>query len=1036
MNIGPSHLARAESLGLHPSQPCLAEETAAAFVERRLASAEHRLVEEHIDQCAPCRQLISVLLQFEQVGSASSPSLPGEPAAGACESAPILPRGAALGRYVVLKCIGSGGMGVVYAAYDPELDRAIALKLLHGTGDTAQGAGRTRLLREAQAMARVAHPNVIGVHDVGTVGAQVFVAMELVDGVTLTEWLRASSRSLPQILGAFVAAGRGLTAAHAAGLVHRDFKPDNVLVSEDGRVRVTDFGLAQGPRSNAPGMEGPPLVPSESSAEVSRTKPGAVMGTPAFMSPEQQLGNDVDSRTDQFSFCVALYHAIYQEFPFAGATQNERFVEIIAGRVRPSKTGLRVPRELRRVLLRGLCAQPDQRYGSMDALLAELAIAPRRARLKWALAAATLGAACLAVFGSQRSRDAGLDRCDEGQRRVSLVWGKDRKERTRRAFLASAAPFAHDAWGGVEQTIDEYARGWGTMERDVCEARRARRERPEPSLALRSICLDRLLDETRALANVLENADAVVVENAAAAAHALTPLATCVSVDAVTRQVPPPEASNRARVEELRSKLDEIKAHLDAGKYVRGLELARSAAVMARAIGYRPALAEVLYLEGALHDQLADEQLAEQSLYEAAWTAEAGRDDRVAAQALTMLVWVVGYRQARYEVGHAFARTAGAAVARNGSDPVVEGGLENNLGSLAWAEGKYGDALLHYERAAALWQKAFGLEHPFVANALNNAGLVLWNQGRYAEAAAKIEVALRIRQTVLGAEHPSVASSFTNVGLILYSRARYSDSAAYYEKALAIEQKALGANHLAVADVLNNLGLARHGEGRDEEASRLLKEGLRIRQEHRSAEHPDIANSLLNLGIVHHALGQDREAMRELEAARGLQLNALGPDHPDFAETLAQISRVLLAGGNHADAVAQATRSVTIAEKALRPGHPLLVLALTQLAEALLSAGAPARAMALLDRARSSWSADDGDALDEAQMAFALARAVWQSGGERGRAVDLAARARELYAREGRRGGAGLRQATAWLSEHGRGPITGHSLPRDGQSAK
>ncbi|HVE87032.1 MAG TPA: serine/threonine-protein kinase, partial [Myxococcales bacterium] len=247
------------------------------------------------------------------------------------EPAPQLERGAMLGRYLVLHPLGEGGMGIVYSAYDPELDRKVAVKLISASAsEDLAGDGQARLLREAQAMARVSHPNVIAVYDVGTLSNRVFVAMELVDGGTLKDWVRQKKRSTRDILRVFVEAGRGLAAAHAAGLVHRDFKPENVLISkkEGGRAQVTDFGLARlAGSSEDRGMKGAALTSlpkrlQQSADDRGRlldaqiTQHGLVMGTPQYMSPEQHLGKDPDARSDQFSFCAALYWALYGKRPF------------------------------------------------------------------------------------------------------------------------------------------------------------------------------------------------------------------------------------------------------------------------------------------------------------------------------------------------------------------------------------------------------------------------------------------------------------------------------------------------------------------------------------------------------------------------------------------------------------------------------------------------------------------------------------------------------------------------------------------------
>ncbi|MCY1004395.1 serine/threonine-protein kinase [Nannocystis pusilla] len=227
---------------------------------------------------------------------------------------------AKIGRFVVLRKLGEGGMGVVYSAYDEQLERKVALKLLRGEiRGQQQSVGQARLLREAQAMAKLSHPNVAQVYDVGPFGDAVFIAMEFVSGGSLKDWLLREDRSWRAVLGAYLQAGHGLAAAHGAGIVHRDFKPDNVIVGDDGRVRVVDFGLARHDEHAVVLPGGPP--PSASSVEL--TQIGTFIGTPAYMAPEQLLREPADALSDQFSFCVALFESLNGYRPFKGATTAE-----------------------------------------------------------------------------------------------------------------------------------------------------------------------------------------------------------------------------------------------------------------------------------------------------------------------------------------------------------------------------------------------------------------------------------------------------------------------------------------------------------------------------------------------------------------------------------------------------------------------------------------------------------------------------------------------------------------------------------------
>jgi tetratricopeptide (TPR) repeat protein/predicted Ser/Thr protein kinase len=384
---------------------CLTDEAVADLLERRLAASDVLSITQHIDTCASCRLLVA-----EAARAADRAGDDGDEGDAAGEPMLPLARGAAVGRYVVVDCIGAGGMGVVYTARDPDLNRKVALKLLRADRDTRSSqASRARLLREAQAMARLSHPNVMPVYDVGTVADEVFLAMELVEGGTLSAWMGAAERPWREILLVLRAAGEGLAAAHAAGLVHRDFKPDNVLIGTDGRVRVTDFGLARAARDEATALEKGSASSEDLLASVTRT--GTLIGTPAYMAPEQLSGGIADARSDLFSFCVTLYEALYGARPFAGASLAELAAAIAARAIAPAPAAARVPGWLRGVVVSGLHAEPDARPASLRALLDAidaglLRVQRRRARLAAATVVACVAATAVALV-AVRARDRG-----------------------------------------------------------------------------------------------------------------------------------------------------------------------------------------------------------------------------------------------------------------------------------------------------------------------------------------------------------------------------------------------------------------------------------------------------------------------------------------------------------------------------------------------------------------------------------------------------------------------------------------------------
>jgi predicted Ser/Thr protein kinase len=358
------------------------------YARGSLETTERVEMDAHIAECARCRSHILALDGTQQDDPRMTPTLAATSgtAPSAPGNAPTLPSGAMLGRYRIERVIGAGGMGVVYRAFDPKLGRAIALKVVRTVDGSASDA-HTRLIREARAMAKISHPNVIAVHDTGDVDDEVFIAMELVVGSNLADWEKARPHPWRDLVGVYLQAARGLAAAHSVGLVHRDFKPHNVLVGDDERVRVLDFGIARSLDETD--------APRTSRAAISRasqmaiTETGAILGSPLYMSPEQHAGERADARSDQFSFCVALYHALYGVLPFPGTTYFELRHAVTTSEAAPPPRSSPIPPTIGHALLRGLSRERGARFSSMDELITLLADAARPRSHRWLLGAST-----------------------------------------------------------------------------------------------------------------------------------------------------------------------------------------------------------------------------------------------------------------------------------------------------------------------------------------------------------------------------------------------------------------------------------------------------------------------------------------------------------------------------------------------------------------------------------------------------------------------------------------------------------------------
>lgn len=926
------------------SEPgCLSDDSALAYAEGALDEEPRAAVAAHLDSCRPCRRLVSELARAERTSSSGEARAEERPLA--------MPE--AFGRFIVLGLVGVGGMGAVYAAYDPQLDRKVALKLLHHPPAEAELSG-AELLAEGKAMAQVMHPNVVAVHDVGMRGRSLFIAMEFVEGKSLRQWLTDRSRSPAAIVAVLVEAGRGLGAAHSVGLVHRDFKPDNVLITNDGRAKVTDFGLARAVRK----------LDTAATAEGSRE----ISGTPAYMSPEQREGAVLDARSDQYSFAVTLFEALYGVRPKqpVTATRPLRF----PGAAREAGA------PIRRALARALAKDKSERFDSMAALLDELVHAPRRRRRRTVIAlgaASVIGAAALAGY---RVRTERARICVSSGEDVAMVWSTSKRSAIRTRFEASGSPFARDVLPALERSIDDFAKRLSTDERAACEATRVAKAQSEETFALRSSCLQRRLIELGAVIDLLSDADETVVENAVTAVGKLTPIEACRSDAALAMQpLPPDHPETRAEVERLRVRLAGAKALLDSGRYKSGIEVANACVATAELLAYVPVQAEAHYVQGSLRDELSDSAGAEESLHRAAEEAEVSRHDEVAAKARTLLVWVTGYRRARHEVGHALEFAARGAVLRAGGRADLAAHLENNVGTLLWAEGKYSLAGERFDRASVLWTQAFGRAHPFVADALNNRGLTLWNEGKLEGALAAHEEALALRTQLLGTEHPAVASSLNNLGLVAQDLGRFEQAREHHRRAIAIQTNVHGAEHPLVASAWNNLGLAELGLGENDDALASLRRAFAIRKATRADTHPEIANSLVNLAIAHGALHQMRRARESVEEAVARLTKELGPNHPARVDTLLVDARLLNGEGRFADAAERARQAQTLARTALGSAHPLVASSLAEEGAALLALGRASEAAACLG-AVVAQDATLSDSLVVGGAALALAEAL------------------------------------------------------------
>jgi eukaryotic-like serine/threonine-protein kinase len=915
---------------------------------------------------------------------------------------PTIERGAIIGRYHVLERVGAGGMGVVYAAYDPDLDRKVAIKLLHH--DAAEPGslsdGRTMLLREAQAMAKLSHPNVVAVHDVGVHAGAVFMAMEFVAGSTVQQWVAERPRAWPEVLAVFVAAGRGLAAAHEAGLVHRDFKPANVMCSEDGGVKVTDFGLARGREEagrdrDSPTDRSPAVAAAIAAATGSRsgtpTMTGAVMGTPAYMAPEQHLGLPIDARSDQFSFCVALYEALYGRRPFAADSPSGLAIAVVEGRIADPPAGTRVPGWLREVLVRGLEPDPDRRFASMQALQLELGRDRLAARRRWLLGAAAIGVLGTGVtVASLVARDSP---CSDMRPHLAEIWDAQRRVTVREALFATGVGFAQSTWDRVERGLDGYTDAWVSAREDACAAT-LRGEQSEALMDLRMSCLDGRLRSVRALVGVLARADQTVVGNAVTMVAGLAALPPCADAVALRSAVPPPDdPAVVAELERLDERLAEAEQLGRAGKYAEGLALANELVAAAEPLAYAPMTARTLRRRGALEHVNGADADAEHTLQAAFFLAVRHDLDELAAHSAAELVTVVGEVQQRTAEARRWAEHAAALA---DADELLQGAVAHNLAGVALREGAYDEARELAARALELRERLLGEDHEAVLASLNMLGLIAIETGHFEEAREDFGRELAIAERTLGLDHPELAKPLNNLANVAWREGDYPAARASFERALALQRQAFGDTHRNVAQLENNLAAVAMSTGDHEEAGRRFTHALAIWREVLGPEHPLVADALNNLAVVAAARGELEQAREYDERALAIREKVMAADHPALAQNYGNLGSDLFRLGRVAEARALHERALAIYEKKLDPGHDDIAMTLTALGTDLLALGERARALPLLERALGLRAEARIDPVELASTRWALARAL--PAAEHRRARMLAEQALASYA--------------------------------------
>ncbi|MEZ4448195.1 MAG: serine/threonine-protein kinase [Nannocystaceae bacterium] len=917
----------------------------------------------------------------------------------------ILPPGTLIGRYRLLTPLGAGGMGVVYRALDPELDRQVAIKILRQDRRAARDAAR--FTREAQAMAKVSHPNVVPIHDVGECEAGLFLAMELVEGTTLRRWLQAQLRGWREVVEICVQAGRGLAEAHAAGMIHRDFKPENVLVDRRGRARVTDFGLA---RAEAP--EAPPdrygRLAALAIGSSGITRSGTIMGTPAYMAPEQLAGRKVDARADLFAFCVVLHEALFGAVPFAGGTVGERLAVIHAGRILEiPRRG--APRWLTRAVLRGLAHDPDARWSSMSELLAvlERGLGRRRRSLWGALVAAPLVAVAggLALAGG----DPGTCTGDDG---LAEVWSEGPAAAVAAAIRGTGLHYAEETWSKVHVLLDSYVGSWRDLRRRSCEEHRGGAISGD-LLDRRATCLEQRRADLGLVVDALREGDDATTERAVELVTGLGAIDRCRDPAAA----PAVSEAHREWAESVRLRLARGRLLARTARHVEALELADALQTEVDAMGDEALSIEATELRGRILSDRGEHGEAE-ALYVGAFErAYAGGFDALATEAASQLIFVSGEGRARYAAGEAWARVA-LAGARRTDDVQAEATTRHWYGVMLSSADRTDEALVELRRAHALRSRIFGEEALETSGSATALGNVLWKSGRLEEAITFQQASLRSRAATLGEHHPGLIVPLGNLGVALDAIGRRDEARSAWERSLELIVTTYGRGHPNAAVMLANLGSLEVNVGNLDRAAAHMQEAIELARAS-LGEHPDTALMLHNYGDLLARKGDLDGADAALGESLKITAATVGVDHSNAGMIERSIGDLRRRQGRLEEARERWAKALEVLSRALGAEHPRVADVLLSRAEEARARGDFTAALAELERARAIYFASEEGPASRGAALFALARASIEAGRDRAAAEAWVAEARALAVEAGSPGAPLIVEIDAWRADAG-----------------
>ena len=919
-----------------------------------------------------------------------------------------------LGRFVLLGVLGEGGMGMVYRAYDPTLDRAVAVKLL-------RDGGSPKLLREAKAMARLSHPHVVAVHEVGEHEGMAFVAMELVSGGTLSRFSRERPPGTPgrieDLVDLMLQCARGLAAAHAAGIIHRDIKPQNILLTEDGRAKLADFGLAHAPKP-------------ESGADAGELKT-ATGGTPAYMSPEQFAG-ETDERSDQFSFCVTFFETLHGRRPYAGQGLDDLARAVKLGERAKVALAPDVPAWLDAILDRGLRPKPEDRFPSISALAEAIERGRRRnTRLAvgFAVAAAVLGLGGYAAFGEPQAV------CEGSEDQLAGVWDRERAASIEAQY--SGAPLGDAALDVLEVHLDAYRDVWIDSHRAVCSAAHVRHEVSNEVADLQMACLQDRKRHFAALVDVVAAGDRSTFANADLAVLSLPQVDKCRDVDYVQRQG---YDGGSEESDQIADRLAEASALRASGDRLAALTAAERALEHATSVGDAPGIARVRLLLGSICLGLDDAEAGRDHLVEAYGQARKLGLADVAAEATLMLVRVTTTDMGLVEEAAWWRRLAEIEQAQSG-DPELRGRLEIAGALVANAKGDREGVIGGVESALRVLRESVPATNWRYLQAQREAGYLFLLNGEPTRGRQELDASAAVTRNVFGPDHPENANVERLLALADRLDGNLASAVEHDRRAIELTENALGPRHVRLAAYLDGLAASLSMTGANDEAlatidralaldeprpvsDRILPELYARRSEIlRQAARPDLEGALeasrrayrlarealgvrnrdtvryrVVLGYVLVRSGRVAEGTKEIEAALAVGESIFGEAHAEVGLLQERLASAYDAQGKRELAVVHYRRAIAVMEAAYGPDSFQLASVWANLCGALVGLEREPEALEPCRRAVALAQQGDDAELNLAGSRINLAGALMGTGALAEAKRELEA-AQSLYRR-------------------------------------